>query len=62
MFSDCEMVAGKRDSFGKSGCGEVLKKLYDAVAKRDLAAARTYLADDLPFVGLARPIAAQAST
>lgn len=62
VFSDYEMVAGKRDSFGKSGCGEVLKKFYDAVAKRDLAAARTYLADDLAFVGLARPIAAQTST
>jgi hypothetical protein len=47
-----EIVAGKRDSFGKSECGEVLKKFYDAVAKRDLAAARTYLADDLAFVGL----------
>jgi len=52
VFIDYEMVAGKRDSFGKSGGGEILKKFYDAVVKRDLAAARTYLADDLVFVGL----------
>lgn len=32
--------------------GEVLKKFYDAVVKRDMATARTYLADDLKFVGL----------
>lgn len=31
---------------------KVLKKFYSAVTKRDLAAARTYLADDLIFVGL----------
>ena len=52
LFTDYEMVAGKRDSFGKSQCGEILKKFYDAVVRRDLAAARTYLADDLVFVGL----------
>jgi ketosteroid isomerase-like protein len=32
--------------------GEILKKFYAAVAKRDFATARTYLADDLLFVGL----------
>jgi ketosteroid isomerase-like protein len=52
VFTDYEMVVGKRDSFGKSEYGEILKKFYDAVGKRDLAAARTYLADDLVFVGL----------
>ena len=52
VFTDYEMIAGKRDSFGKCACGETLKKFYDAVVKRDLATARTYLADDLVFVGL----------
>jgi len=52
VFTDYEMVAGKRDSFGESECGGILKKFYDAVVKRDLAAARAYLADDLVFVGL----------
>ncbi len=52
VFTDYEMVAGKRDSFGKSESGEILKKFYDAVVKRDLTVARTYLADDLEFVGL----------
>jgi quinol monooxygenase YgiN len=52
VFTDYEMVAGKRDSFGNSECEEILKKFYDAVVKRDLNAARTYLADDLVFVGL----------
>jgi quinol monooxygenase YgiN len=52
VFTDYEMVAGKRDSFGESECEGILKKFYDAVVKRDLAAARTYLADDLVFVGL----------
>jgi quinol monooxygenase YgiN len=51
-FTDYEMVAGKRDSFGKSACGKTLKKFYDAVVKRDLTEARSYLADDLVFVGL----------
>ena len=33
--------------------GEILQKfLYAAVVKRDLAAARTYLNDDIPFLGL----------
>lgn len=32
--------------------GDVLKKFYDAVIKRDLAAARGYLSDNLIFVGL----------
>jgi quinol monooxygenase YgiN/ketosteroid isomerase-like protein len=52
VFTDYEMVAGKRDSFGKSVCGEILEKFYDAVVRRDLAAARAYLAEDLEFVGL----------
>ena len=52
VFTDYEMVAGKRDSFGRSECGEILRKFYDAVVKRDFAGARAYLADDLEFVGL----------
>ena len=52
VFTDYEMVAGKRDSFGKSECAEILRKFYEAVVRRDLAEARTYLADDLVFVGL----------
>jgi ketosteroid isomerase-like protein len=32
--------------------GEILKKFYAAVAKKDIAAARAYLNDDLVFVGL----------
>ncbi|HVP35926.1 MAG TPA: nuclear transport factor 2 family protein [Terriglobales bacterium] len=32
--------------------GEILKKFYDAVIKRDLALARSYLDDNLLFVGL----------
>lgn len=32
--------------------GEILKKFYAAVVKRDMAAAHGYLADDLVFVGL----------
>ena len=32
--------------------GEILKKFYAAVVKRDFATARTYLADNLVFVGL----------
>jgi SnoaL-like domain len=35
-----------------SNAGEVLKKFYAAAGKRDLATARTFLADDLVFVGL----------
>jgi ketosteroid isomerase-like protein len=52
VFTDYEMVAGKRDSFGRPESGEILKKFYDAVVKGDLTAARAYLADDLEFVGL----------
>ncbi len=52
VFTDYEMVAGKRDSFGKSACGETLKRFYDAVVNRDLNTARSYLAEDLVFVGL----------
>ena len=32
--------------------GEILKKFYTAVAKKDIAAARSYLNDDLMFLGL----------
>jgi len=32
--------------------GEVAKQFYQAVQKRDLTTARTFLADDLEFVGL----------
>lgn len=32
--------------------GEIVKKFYDAVIKRDLVSARKYLNDDLVFVGL----------
>ena len=32
--------------------GDILKKFYADVVRRDLAAARGYLADDLVFVGL----------
>jgi ketosteroid isomerase-like protein len=32
--------------------GEVVRRFYDAVGKRDLAAARGFLRDDLEFVGL----------
>ena len=32
--------------------GEILKKFYTAVAKKDIAAARSYLNDDLVFLGL----------
>jgi hypothetical protein len=35
-----------------TSAGEVLKQFYDAAIARDLAKARTYLADDLVFVGL----------
>jgi hypothetical protein len=35
-----------------SGAGEILEKFYDAAIARDLARARTYLADDPVFVGL----------
>ena len=52
VFTDYEMIAGKRDAFGKSACAETLKKFYEAVVRRDLTQARTYLADDLVFAGL----------
>jgi SnoaL-like domain len=32
--------------------GEIIRKFYDAVIKRDIPAARTYLKDDLLFLGL----------
>jgi hypothetical protein len=32
--------------------GEVLKQFYDAAIARDLAKERTFLAEDLVFVGL----------
>jgi hypothetical protein len=35
-----------------SNTGEILTKFYDALIKRDLATARTFLSDDLVFVGL----------
>src|SRR5215510_11727689 len=34
------------------GAGEVVKLFYEAVQKRDLKAARTFLGDDLLFIGL----------
>ena len=35
-----------------ASAGEILKQFYDAAIARDIARARTYLADDLVFVGL----------
>ncbi len=35
-----------------SNAGEILKKFYTAVARKDIAAARAYLDDNLLFVGL----------
>ena len=35
-----------------ANAGEILKKFYAAVATKDLATARTYLSDDLLFLGL----------
>lgn len=32
--------------------GAVLRQFYDAVTRRDMAKARTFLADDMVFVGL----------
>lgn len=32
--------------------GEILKKFYAAVAKKDIGAARSYLNEDLLFLGL----------
>lgn len=51
-FSDYEMVAGKRDSFGVPESGQILKRFYDAVVRRDFAAAETYLAENLEFEGV----------
>jgi SnoaL-like protein len=34
------------------GAGEVVAKFYEAVRRKDIATARTYLSDDLVFVGL----------
>lgn len=52
VFTDYDMIAGKRDTLGSNAATAVLTKFYDAVVTRDLATARTYLADDLVFVGL----------
>ena len=52
VFTDYEMIAGKRDTFGRSESAETLRKFYEAVVKRDLASARNFLAHDLTFVGL----------
>jgi hypothetical protein len=35
-----------------SSAGDVAKRFYQAVQKRDLVTARTFLAEDLEFVGL----------
>ena len=35
-----------------SNAGDILRKFYSAVQKKDIAAARGYLDDDLVFVGL----------
>jgi ketosteroid isomerase-like protein len=32
--------------------GDILKGFYDAIGRRDMAKARTYLDDDLEFIGL----------
>jgi hypothetical protein len=32
--------------------GEIIRKFYDAVIKRDIPTARTYLKDDLLFLGI----------
>ena len=55
VFTDYEMVAGKREDHAQSADGDagtVLKNFYDAVKRRDLTTARKCLADDLRFVGL----------
>lgn len=65
-FAQYEMVAGKIDgprlaaspgtaqvmSPDGAASGELLRAFYAAVQARDLAKARSYLADDLTFVGL----------
>ena len=35
-----------------NNAGSIVEKFYDAILKRDLVSARTFLADDLEFVGL----------
>ncbi|HET7451188.1 MAG TPA: nuclear transport factor 2 family protein [Thermoanaerobaculia bacterium] len=50
VFTHYRMIAGKRDAF--SPARDVLKAFYDAVVRRDLAAARGCLADDMVFKGV----------
>lgn len=52
VFTDYEMVAGKRDSLGTPESRQILNKFYAAVVRRDFAAAETYLADNLEFEGV----------
>jgi len=52
VFSDYEMVAGKRDSFGTPESAQILKAFYDAVVRRDFTVAEGYLADNLEFEGV----------
>jgi len=52
VFTDYEMIAGKRDSVGTPESGQILGKFYDAVVRRDFAAAEAYLADNLEFEGV----------
>src|SRR5262249_48669052 len=51
-FTDYEMIAGKRDSAGTPESGQLLRKFYDAVVRRDFAAAETYVSDNLEFEGV----------
>src|SRR5215468_9278651 len=37
VFTDYEMIAGKRDSAGTPESGQLLRKFYDAVVRRDFA-------------------------
>jgi quinol monooxygenase YgiN len=50
VFTDYRMVAGKRE--GESEAADVVAKFYGAVVRRDLAAARRCLADDMVFRGI----------
>jgi quinol monooxygenase YgiN len=52
VFLDYEMVAGKRDSAGAPESALILRKFYEAVVRRDFAAAGAYLADNLEFEGV----------
>ena len=52
VFTDYELIAGKRDSFGVAESGQILKRFYEAVIRRDFAAAEAYLADNLEFEGV----------